>query len=248
MVKIYFKCFYGKSRMLRKDLTKVLRLKILRSIIRSLQFMYSKMQKEVFIDGERYNVLKNVFNPKLFCSSELMVEAIKRIGISSNEMVLDMGTGSGILAITLAKQGARVIAIDINRDAVICTKINAKNHRVDIDIICSDLFSCLRKKKLFDLIVFNIPYLNLKPRDVFDLAICDYRKEILQRFLRESHDYLKDYGKILLSYSTLSDTDEVERMFRENGWRFERFMQRDISRFESIIVYRLEKNNEIISS
>jgi len=152
-----------------------------------------------------------------------------------------MGTGSGILAIISAKKGARVVAIDINGEATKCAKMNAKNHGVDIEVICSDLFSCLKEQRIFDLIIFNIPYLNIKPRDTFDLSICDYRKEMLRRFLDESHKYLKDDGKILMTYSSVSDINETERIFGEKGWHFEKILERDISEFESIVVYKLKK-------
>ena len=170
-----------------------------------------------------------------------MIDALNHINISRDELVLDMGTGSGILAITSAKKGAKVVAIDINSDAAKCTKINAENHNVDIEVICSDLFSCLKKQKIFDLIIFNIPYLNIKARDIFDLSICDYRKETLKRFLDESHEYLKDDGKILIAYSSISDTSETEKIFREKGWNFERIIERNISGFENIMVYKLNK-------
>ena len=207
---------------------KVLRSMILRFVIRSLQAKFLKKDKEVDVRGKRYTIFESVFNPKLFYSSELMIDALNYIEISPNDLVLDMGTGSGILAIESAKKGAKVIAIDINGDAIKCARKNAKIHNVDIEVICSDLFSCLKRRKIFDLIIFNIPYLDLKPRDTFDLSICDYKKEILKRFLDESHHHLKDGGKILIAYSTVSNLREAERIFREKGWHFEKVIEKNI--------------------
>ena len=220
---------------------KMLQAMILRFIIRSLQMKFLKKNSEVDIRGEKYIVSESVFNPKLFYSSELMIDALNRVDIYQNQLILDMGTGSGILAIKSAKKGARVIAVDINRDATKCAKMNAKNHNVEIEVICSDLFSCLKRQKIFDLIIFNIPYLNLKPRDAFDLSICDHRKDILKRFLDESHDHLKDDGKILIAYSTVSNINETERIFREKGWRFEKIVERNILELERIVIYELKK-------
>ena len=227
--------------MMEFGILKMLQAMILRFIIRSLQMKFLKRSDEVNVRGERYIVSETVFNPKLFYSSELMIDALNYIDISPNDLVLDMGTGSGILAIMSAKKGARVVAIDINGEATKCAKMNAKNHGVDIEVICSDLFSCLKEQRIFDLIIFNIPYLNIKPRDTFDLSICDYRKEMLRRFLDESHKYLKDDGKILMTYSSVSDINETERIFGEKGWHFEKILERDISEFESIVVYKLKK-------
>ena len=232
--------FAGEDTM-RFRMLKILRPMILRFIIRSLQINFFKKNDEVDVRGEKFVISESVFNPKLFYSSELMIDALDHVGISPDELVLDMGTGSGILAIMSAKKGARVVAIDINGEATKCAKMNAKNHGVDIEVICSDLFSCLKEQRIFDLIIFNIPYLNIKPRDTFDLSICDYRKEMLRRFLDESHKYLKDGGKILMTYSSVSDINETERIFGEKGWHFEKILERDISEFESIVVYKLKK-------
>ena len=232
--------FAGEDTM-RFRMLKILRPMILRFIIRSLQINFLKKNDEVDVRGEKFVISESVFNPKLFYSSELMIDALDHVGISPDELVLDMGTGSGILAIMSAKKGARVVAIDINGEATKCAKMNAKNHGVDIEVICSDLFSCFKEQRIFDLIIFNIPYLNIKPRDTFDLSICDYRKEMLRRFLDESHKYLKDGGKILMTYSSVSDINETERIFGEMGWHFEKILERDISEFESIVVYKLKK-------
>ena len=227
--------------MMKFRMLKILQPMILRFIIRSLQINFLKRNDEVDVRGEKFVISESVFNPKLFYSSELMIDALDHVGISPDELVLDMGTGSGILAIMSAKKGARAVAIDINREATKCAKMNAKNHGVDIEVICSDLFSCLKEQRIFDLIIFNIPYLNSKPRDSFDLSICDYRKETLKRFLEESHKYLKDDGKILMTYSSVSDINETERIFGEKGWHFDKILEKNISEFESIVIYKLKK-------
>lgn len=227
--------------MMKFRMLKILQPMILRFVIRSLQINFLKKNDEVDVRGEKFVISESVFNPKLFYSSELMIDALDDIDISSDKMVLDMGTGSGILAIISAKKGARVVAIDINREAAKCAKMNAKNHSVDIEVLCSDLFSCLKEQRIFDLIIFNIPYLNIKPRDTLDLSICDYQKKTLKRFLDESHKYLKDDGKILIAYSTVSDISETERIFEEEGWHFEKILERNILGFENIIIYKLRK-------
>lgn len=112
---------------------------------------------------------------------------------------------------------------------------------MDIDIIQSNLFSCFKRKRIFDIIVFNIPYLDIKPRDSFDLTICDYKKETLKRFLIEAHEYLKEDGCILLAYYSLGDLNTVEKLFHENGWNFEVMIDRRLSFLERIVVYNLKK-------
>lgn len=210
---------------------------LIRYIIRLFQEIGSG---EIEIDGKNYVVPKDVFNPKPFHTSEMLMRAIEDLNIKLGDRVLDLGTGCGILAITFAERGARVVAIDINREATRCARKNAELHGVDIDIICSDLFSCITKRRIFDVIVFNIPYLDLKPKDDLDLSICDHKKMTLKRFLKESKDYIKEDGLVLLSYSSVNDLEDTERLIKENGWNLERIAEKRISRFEDIVVYMLK--------
>lgn len=77
----------------------------------------------------------------------------------SDIKILDIGTGSGILAVTLAKEipGAKVTALDISSDALIVAKKNAKKNDAEIKFIESDLLDNVDEK--FDLIVSNPPYI-----------------------------------------------------------------------------------------
>lgn len=72
--------------------------------------------------------------------------------------ILDLGTGSGIIGITLAKElGLKVILTDINRKALIVANKNAKLHNVDVKILESNWFSNLTDK--YDVIISNPPYI-----------------------------------------------------------------------------------------
>jgi len=74
--------------------------------------------------------------------------------------ILDLCTGSGCIAIALAKilpPGSRVVAVDLSSEALALAHENAKANAVDIVCIKSDLFACL-KGESFDLIVSNPPY------------------------------------------------------------------------------------------
>ena len=79
-------------------------------------------------------------------------------GIDGKE-ILDIGTGSGCIAISLAKNlpNAKVSAIDISEDALEVARENAKLNNVDIDFINADIFDYKSEKK-YDVIVSNPPY------------------------------------------------------------------------------------------
>ncbi|HEC89110.1 MAG TPA: methyltransferase domain-containing protein, partial [Thermoplasmatales archaeon] len=85
--------------------------------------------------------------------SYMLIEAIE---VNEGEKALDMGCGTGIVAIHLANAGCNVTAADIKEKALENTRENAERNGVKIRIVKSDLFSNIDGK--FDIIVFNPPY------------------------------------------------------------------------------------------
>ena len=113
--------------------------------------------------------------------------------------VLEVGSGSGIQLETLKKLGVKnIVACDLNYDAVNRCK------ELGFNCIYSDLFQNILDK--FDLIIFNPPYL---PRDIREpkssaLATSGGKKgnETVNRFIKESKEYLNNNGKIFLLTSS----------------------------------------------
>lgn len=100
--------------------------------------------------------------------TELLVQlALARARRQTSPVIVDVGTGSGVLAITLAHHlsNARVIALDISREALEVARLNAQRFGVDarIEFVESDLLECLTTP--FDVLVANLPYI---PRARFD--------------------------------------------------------------------------------
>lgn len=120
--------------------------------------------------------------------------------LAKNKIVLDIGTGTGIQAITAAKSGAKeVIAVDINPDAVSLAKENAKLNDVRINIFQSNLFEIV--KGTFDLIVFNPPY--LPPNKPKDMAWSG-GKNLIEKFLKQAKNFLNKNGKVIFVFSSLT--------------------------------------------
>jgi len=85
---------------------------------------------------------------------------IESLNIGEGEKVLEIGCGSGIVAIHCAKNGADVTAVDINPSAVSLTRKNASSNRTYMDIRLSDLYEDI--DSYYDTIVFNLPYLPVR--------------------------------------------------------------------------------------
>ena len=90
--------------------------------------------------------------------TEELVRLILKEDLEGKE-ILDIGTGSGCIAISLAKNlpNSKVTALDISKDAIVVAKENAELNNVDIEFINADIFEYKSRKK-YDVIVSNPPY------------------------------------------------------------------------------------------
>jgi len=133
------------------------------------------------------------------------------------EKILDMGTGAGLIALHMARQGARVTAVDKSRTAVTNAQENARINNIEMQVIQSDLFSQIRD--CFDVITFNPPYLPPgRPRDIsWDGGPGGI--QVAGRFLAEAHHHLKKKGRIYLLLSTQSDIPTLIAQY-QNHYQF----------------------------
>jgi len=144
--------------------------------------------------GNTINVDKRVLIPRF--ETELLVEkTIKYIKKKYNNKeilsILDIGTGSGCIAITLKKElNANITGIDISEEALKVAKSNANINNVDINFYQSDIFSNIKEK--FDVIISNPPYIK------FDEEIMEIVKNNEPHLaLYASNDGLYFYEEIL---------------------------------------------------
>ncbi len=155
--------------------------------------------------------------------------------------VLDMGTGTGIQAITASRHAKKVIAADIDKEAVKQARISAEIEKIkNIEFIESDLFENIPKQK-FDLIVFNPPYLP-EDKKVKDIALTSPKRgtKTTTRFLDEAGNYLKQDGVILLIFSSLASQSLIDQSIKKNLLEKKMLEKRHIF-FEDIILLELKK-------
>ncbi len=118
------------------------------------------------INGLPIVILPEVFNPVLLRSGEFLAQFADTSDLRPGTSVLDLGTGSGVVAIFAAKRGASVCAVDINPASVRCAKINALLNQVEdkITVMQGDLFAPVEGQR-FDVIFFNPPFHLGKPKN-----------------------------------------------------------------------------------
>ena len=109
--------------------------------------------------GYNFKVNENVLIPR-FETEELVEKTIKYINkyLDKKVDILDLGTGSGCIAITLKKElDCNVDAVDISPKALEIAKLNAKNNNVDITFYEGDMLNPINK--IYDVIISNPPYI-----------------------------------------------------------------------------------------
>ena len=158
--------------------------------------------------------------------TEELVELILAENPETNLSVLDIGTGSGAIALSLAKNRPdwSVTAADISQDALDLANENAKNQNLQIFLKKSDCFTEISEK--YDIIVSNPPYISREDESEVGLNVLNSEPHlalfadedglaIYRRIAEDAKDYLKDGGKIYLEIG-YKQGQSVPELFRKH--------------------------------
>ena len=158
--------------------------------------------------------------------TEELVELILTENLKDNLKVLDIGTGSGAIALALAKNRPdwTITAADISQDALDLSVENANAQNLNLSFIKSDCFSEISAK--YDIIVSNPPYISREDQEEVGLNVLHSEPHlalfadedglaIYRRIAEDSKDYLNDGGKIYLEIG-YKQGQSVPALFMEN--------------------------------
>lgn len=132
--------------------------------------------------------------------------------------VLEIGTGSGLIALCCRQAGAEsVVATDINPHAIECASANAKRMGLSVDIRLVDAsdsraFAVLADHERFDLIVSNPPWENDTPNAWADYALYDPGFKLLRSILQDCRNHLRPGGRVLLAYGCVEAIRAARRI------------------------------------
>ncbi len=173
----------------------------------------------------------------------LVEKALEIIGEKKYETILDIGTGSGAIAITVKKNApeTKVTAVDISENALSLAKENAQANDVDINFIKSDLFENISDK--FDVILSNPPYIPTKdieklekelffePENALDGGAdgLDFYRDIIA----EANEHLNKNGLLMFEIG-FDQGDAVKTLLAKNGF-VESFVLKDFSGLDRIV-------------
>ena len=193
---------------------------------------------------------ENVLIPRP--DTEILVEEVIKIAKKINaKKILDLCTGSGAIAVSLAKyiENSIITATDISSKALNVAKLNAKNNEVEdkITFIESDLFKNLKKEK-YDIIVSNPPYIK---KEVLKKLNKDVQKEpkialdggydgldFYRKIINEADEYLKFKGYLCFEIG-YDQKEDVENILKEQEKYVDIYCKKDLCNKDRIVIAKL---------
>lgn len=168
-------------------------------------------------------------------TEEWVADLIKQLQKSEFGTILDIGTGSGCIALALAKNfpNAQITAIDVNEKALDLAKRNAiLNNIENINFLQSDLFDQLPTKSKFDLIVSNPPYIDPAEKPTMSDQVTNWEDHtalfaaeqgmaITAQILQKSGDFLNDTTKLPVQIIIEIDRNQKDKaiaLANKFGW------------------------------
>ena len=174
----------------------------------------------VTVSGKEFVVFPNVFSPKYFNDTELFTD---NFPVRDGEEMLEIGPGTGAISILAVYKGAgKVLAIDINPDAVKNTQANIELHSMQgkVEVRPGNLYEPLKPNEEFDTIFWNTPFGFVEDENVPDLekAVYDPAYKSTEKFIEEAKQHLKKGGRVLIGFSTtLGRLDLLQNFCAEAG-------------------------------
>ena len=193
-----------------------------------------------------FYVNESVLIPR--ADTEVLVEEVIKICKEENKKeILDMCTGSGAIAISIAKnlENTNITAVDISKEAIGVARINAKEllKENNIKFIKSNMFENVYKK--FDVIVSNPPYIKTKEIDEYKLKYeprlaLDGGEDGLKFYkiiINEGYKYLKTNGIIVLEIG-YDQKEALQKLVNENNYYKESYCIQDLCGNDRVIIIK----------
>jgi release factor glutamine methyltransferase len=195
-----------------------------------------------------YNIILNTDARALIPRDEtalLVEEALIRIKRNLYKTVLDIGTGSGAIAIAVKKNAPDILvtAVDISENALSLAKENAKENETEIEFIKSDLFENLQNRK-FDCILSNPPYIPTKNMEKLEKELSFEPKNALDGgsdgldFYRDIIEEAKEHltkGGLLMFEIGFDQADAVRTLLSKKGFT-DNYVLQDYSKLDRIVL------------
>lgn len=169
--------------------------------------------------GKIVPVLPSVHSPKHF--SDVTWFARKVPPIVGKRSFLEIGTGTGVIALFVASKGAtRIVTTDINPAAVKNAKYTFRLNHLQIPVRQGDIFRPIKSNEKFDVIFWNHPFFS-SPTEIKSMLLrgaFDHNYKSLRAFFSGAKKHLTFGGEILLGTGKIARINEIKKIARENGY------------------------------
>lgn len=183
--------------------------------------------------------------------TEILVKDVLEISKEiENPNILDIGTGSGCIPITLMLENKFISAdsVDISLNAIEMAKKNALFHNIlnNLNIFKSDLFENINKS--YNIIVSNPPYIPLKDKETLQTEVKDFEPanalftndelgiEYYKKIIEQAENYLTENGYIAFELG-INQIEAVASIFKQNNYKVIN-IDKDLNSIERVIIAR----------
>jgi release factor glutamine methyltransferase len=178
---------------------------------------YLKSPRDYRWGDIRITVQPEVFHPGFFFSTAMLLRYLRKLPLLDKK-VIEVGSGSGLISLFCAKQGADVCACDINPAAVENTKANAATNKRSFPVYLSNLFSEVPKNQ-FDYILVNPPYYKKNPKNAAEHAwYCGENLEYFDTLFNQAVTYISPKSEMLMVLSDECDINGIKSTAQKHGW------------------------------
>lgn len=184
--------------------------------------------------------------------TEILVEEVISLAHRIHaKKILDLCTGSGAIAVSLAKyiNNSEITAVDISENALKIAKCNAKNNEVEnqITFVKSDMFESLPKEK-YDILVSNPPYIRKNLIETLEVQVQKEPKialdggidglDFYRKIINQGYEFLKYKGYMCLEIG-YDQKEEVVNLIKQEGKYIDTYSKKDLYDNDRIIVTKV---------
>jgi len=214
----------------------------------SLKVLGKNAEKEHYFEYDSLDITicKEVFSPYYFNGWRTFTPKLKEL-VKRGEEFLEIGVGTGITSLLLAKEGVNVSATDINSRAVENTKLNAERNSLYLkEVILSDVYDGFFSEKKFDAIYWNTPWMETINKNKIscnlDYGLFDNGYVCIERWISESAKYLKPKGRLYIGHANFGNFEKLELILDKYGYDYNIVVEEASTEIRDVDFFMYEAN------
>lgn len=206
-------------------------------LLKRLYFFYLRKKRWYTYDGLKICIFPSVFYPGFLYSTKFLLRHIQQYDLNQKS-ILELGAGSGLIALWVCRSGANVTATDINPKAIESIEESMVLNHLQLITIVSDLFDNI-PNQTFDFIIINPPFYPVDPKNHAEQAFfggSDF--EYFRKLFHQLHMYMVTHSLVFMVLSTGCDLDKIRLLAEAEGAQVVP-VAKQVKWFESLIIYQI---------